>query len=406
MASRTPARNTLAALPRSLRIAPSTPITRTHLLALYKEQLRVASSFGSYNFRQYFLRRTRDKFRSELPSLLDAAYNPSAIASGSSAASSSSSTSAASTSASTNSSAKATNPVEATSEDNSIYAPTRTEASAASSSSSTTTTPETRLREWYAETLSDLAVMARAAIVNGLYEAPKLVIEGRAKMMVTGGGGAGADASYGGGGQPANVLKHFKGLFAAATVHAYTGPTLPTAIQSQRSLSTMSSSETAIFANGCFWGTEHMFRKHFIGQGLKDAKVGYIGGKTSNPSYREVCSGSTQHAEAVKLEFDPSQLSYATLVEFHYRMHDPTQVDRQGPDRGTQYRSAIFTTSDEQAEIAKKVTKEVQEAHFPNDKVATKIEPAGQWWDAETYHQEYLDNNPGGYECPTHRLHW
>ncbi|SGZ18899.1 BQ5605_C020g09210 [Microbotryum silenes-dioicae] len=204
MASRTPARNTLAALPRSLRIAPSTPITRTHLLALYKEQLRVASSFGSYNFRQYFLRRTRDKFRSELPSLLDAAYNPSAIASGSSAASSSSSTSAASTSASTNSSAKATNPVEATSEDNSIYAPTRTEASAASSSSSTTTTPETRLREWYAETLSDLAVMARAAIVNGLYEAPKLVIEGRAKMMVTGGGGAGADASYGGGGQPAN----------------------------------------------------------------------------------------------------------------------------------------------------------------------------------------------------------
>ncbi|SGZ18881.1 BQ5605_C020g09209 [Microbotryum silenes-dioicae] len=230
---------------------------------------------------------------------------------------------------------------------------------------------------------------------------------------------------------------HFKGLFAAATVHAYTGPTLPTAIQSQRSLSTMSSSETAIFANGCFWGTEHMFRKHFIGQGLKDAKVGYIGGKTSvgryghlqkrvyrprtetaklklcffssphkNPSYREVCSGSTQHAEAVKLEFDPSQLSYATLVEFHYRMHDPTQVDRQGPDRGTQYRSAIFTTSDEQAEIAKKVTKEVQEAHFPNDKIATKIEPAGQWWDAETYHQEYLDNNPGGYECPTHRLHW
>ncbi|KAL8286402.1 hypothetical protein RQP46_004419 [Phenoliferia psychrophenolica] len=168
----------------------------------------------------------------------------------------------------------------------------------------------------------------------------------------------------------------------------------------------MSGSEQAIFANGCFWGTEHMFRKHFDGKGLIDAKVGYIGGKTDNPNYRDVCSGTTNHAEALKVTFDPAKVAYAELVEFHYRMHDASQVDGQGPDRGTQYRSGIFTMSDQQAEIAKKVTADVQAAHYPSKKIATIIQPAGQWWDAEAYHQEYLHHNPSGYECPSHRLYW
>ncbi|KAM0754786.1 methionine sulfoxide reductase A [Meredithblackwellia eburnea MCA 4105] len=150
----------------------------------------------------------------------------------------------------------------------------------------------------------------------------------------------------------------------------------------------MSSSEQAIFANGCFWGTEHMFRKHFGNKGLLDAKVGYIGGSAEDPSYKQVCTGQTGHAEALKVTFDPSKVSFAELVEFHYRMHDPTQVDGQGPDRGTQYRSGIFTTSPEQAEIAKKVTAEVKEAHFKDQTIATVIQPAGKWWDAEDYHQQ------------------
>lgn len=188
--------------------------------------------------------------------------------------------------------------------------------------------------------------------------------------------------------------------------YKYAGPTLPTALAAQRSLPTATSPEQAVFANGCFWGTEHMFRKHFDGKGLIDAKVGYIGGQTSSPTYREVCSGTTNHAEAVKLTFDPSKVSYAELVEFNLRMHDPTHLNHQGPDQGTQYRSVIFTLAPGQEDIAKKVLAEVKEAHYPKDKIATTIEPAGQWWNAEDYHQEYLHNNPSGYECPSHRLHW
>ncbi|BGP38619.1 hypothetical protein JCM10450v2_002568 [Rhodotorula kratochvilovae] len=164
---------TLAALPRQLQISPSTAISRTHLLALYKEQLRVAHSFGTYNFREYFLRRTRTKFRSELPALLDAAYAPST---------SSSSAPQASTS----------------------RAPAAEVQDVAAEAART---PEDRLRAWYTESLGELAVMARAAIVNGMYEAPKLVIEGRGRVMAVGGGGAGVEASYGGAGQPANPDK-------------------------------------------------------------------------------------------------------------------------------------------------------------------------------------------------------
>lgn len=198
-------------------------------------------------------------------------------------------------------------------------------------------------------------------------------------------------------------------------------PTVPTAIQARNSTSdatitttaTKMSNDIATFANGCFWGTEDIFRKYYGGgKGLLDAKVGYIGGKESskNPSYEEVCTGRTGHAEATQIEFDPKKVSYAELVEFFYRSHDPTQKDRQGPDRGTQYRSAIFTHSAEQDEVAKKVTEEVQQKHFTpkQQKIVTQIEqrPASSFFVAEEYHQKYLENNPSGYHCPTHRLWW
>ena len=99
-------------------------------------------------------------------------------------------------------------------------------------------------------------------------------------------------------------------------------------------------------------------------------------------------------------------MSYAELVEFNFRMHDSTQVDRQGPDVGTQYRSAIFTVSDEQEKVANAVKKEVQEKHYPNAKVATVITPLKEWYNAEDYHQKYLINNPSGYHCPSHFLQW
>ncbi|KAG5338232.1 hypothetical protein C0989_007902 [Termitomyces sp. Mn162] len=189
--------------------------------------------------------------------------------------------------------------------------------------------------------------------------------------------------------------------------------------------------QIATFASGCFWGTEHIFLKHFPPsekKGIIKTTVGYTGGKVdaTNPSYKLVCSGTTDHAESVKIEFDPTIISYADLVgeknyasvvlyvltkidtEFFYRTHDPTTVNRQGGDIGTQYRSAIFTHDPDQEVIAKRVTEEVQARHFTptGKKIVTRIMPAGQWWDAEDYHQLYLFKNPHGYQCPTHRLHW
>jgi len=183
-------------------------------------------------------------------------------------------------------------------------------------------------------------------------------------------------------------------------------PTVPTSIAARQNLPSTSSSETATFATGCFWGTEHIFRKYFDGKGLISAKVGYTGGNAKDPNYKLVCSGETGHAEAVRLEFDPSKIPYAELVEFFYRSHDPTTLNRQGGDVGTQYRSAIFYHTPEQSEIAHKVTKEVQEKHFApkGQKIATQIVEAREWWDAEDYHQEYLDKNPWGYQCSTHRI--
>lgn len=154
-------------------------------------------------------------------------------------------------------------------------------------------------------------------------------------------------------------------------------------------------------AAGCFWGVEHIYRKHFEGKGLYDARVGYIGGDAKNPSYRAVCSGETGHAEATQIVFDPKKVTYRELLEFFYRMHDPTTKNQQGNDTGTQYRSGIFPHDEEQKKIAQDVTAAVNEQWYKG-KVATEINPAGQWWDAEEYHQLYLDKNPFGYQCASH----
>ena len=225
--------------------------------------------------------------------------------------------------------------------------------------------------------------------------------------------------------------------------------------------------EKCTVAAGCFWGVEHLFRKQFADKGLVDARVGYIGGNSSNPGYRAVCTGSTGRrylpslfdahplpwhepfffwgfflclrkthrwstytdAEALQVSFDPAVLPYSSLIEFFYRMQDPTTKNRQGADTGTQYRSGIFYHSPEQAEIARDITRRAQAQWWTKGKIETEVVEAGKWWDAEDYHQLYLERNKGwvgffwwiilgnvcnrvrllttilrGYECPAHYI--
>ena len=148
--------------------------------------------------------------------------------------------------------------------------------------------------------------------------------------------------------------------------------------------------EKATFGAGCFWGVEHFFAEV---PGVLDAVSGYSGGHADNPSYRQVCTGTTNHAEVVEVTFDPAKVSYAKLVDLFFKMHDPTQMNRQGPDVGTQYRSVIFTHSPEQERVAR----ERLEAARPNFKrpIVTVIEPAQTFWRAEDYHQRYFEKNGG-----------
>ncbi|CAL8464614.1 g4149 [Coccomyxa elongata] len=157
----------------------------------------------------------------------------------------------------------------------------------------------------------------------------------------------------------------------------------------------MSEAKTATFAAGCFWGVEHYFNKHFK-EGILKSEVGYTGGDTKDPNYRQVCSGTTGHAEAVRFEYDPSKVSYEDLVEYFYRIHDPTTKNRQGNDVGTQYRSAIYYEDDEQKRLAEEKTAELQKTRI-RAPITTEIVPAQQWFSAEEYHQKYLVTNPGGY---------
>ncbi|KAL5037902.1 hypothetical protein BDV3_001895 [Batrachochytrium dendrobatidis] len=159
--------------------------------------------------------------------------------------------------------------------------------------------------------------------------------------------------------------------------------------------------ELATFGAGCFWGVEKVFKRKFANRGLSAIQVGYCGGSNGTPSYQQVCSGTTGHAEAVQLQYDPKVLTLAELIDFFYRMHDPTTLNRQGGDAGTQYRSAIFYRNDVDKQIAEEQTK-VAQMHFKTAKIQTTIEPMGAFWPAEKYHQEYLDKNPHGYECAMH----
>jgi len=146
--------------------------------------------------------------------------------------------------------------------------------------------------------------------------------------------------------------------------------------------------ELATFGAGCFWGIEVAFRRV---PGVLDAAVGYSGGHTKHPTYRDVCSSSTGHAEVVQVTFDPEKVSYAHLLDIFWSIHDPTQVNRQGPDFGSQYRTAIFFHSPEQEAAAKESKKALEASGKLRHPVATEITPAGTFWRAEEYHQRYLE---------------
>jgi len=146
--------------------------------------------------------------------------------------------------------------------------------------------------------------------------------------------------------------------------------------------------EKATFAAGCFWGVEHTFRQL---EGVTKTQVGYIGGSSDQPTYEQVCSGQTGHAEAVEIEYDADKITYTKLLGVFWGLHDPTTKDRQGPDVGSQYRSAIFPHNDTQktqAEISKKT---LDESGRFGDPIVTQIEPLATFWSAETYHQQYFE---------------
>ena len=151
----------------------------------------------------------------------------------------------------------------------------------------------------------------------------------------------------------------------------------------------MAKAETAILAGGCFWCVEAVFK---MIKGVSAARSGYIGGHTKNPSYREVCEGDTGHAEAVAVTFDPDVISYDTILDVFLVTHDPTQLNRQGNDVGTQYRSAIFVKDEAQRAAAKKAIERANQIW--NGKVVTTIEDAAEWTEAEGYHQDYFERNP------------
>lgn len=150
--------------------------------------------------------------------------------------------------------------------------------------------------------------------------------------------------------------------------------------------------EKATFGAGCFWGVESFFREV---PGVIDAVSGYAGGHVANPTYRQVCSGMTNHAEVVQVTFDPTKIRYEKLVDLFFKMHDPTQLNRQGPDHGTQYRTVIFAHSPEQARVAKQKIAELSASGRFRRPIVTTVEDAQPFWRAEEYHQRYFEKNGG-----------
>ncbi len=159
---------------------------------------------------------------------------------------------------------------------------------------------------------------------------------------------------------------------------------------------TAAKEEKAILAGGCFWGMEEIIRKI---PGVINTRVGYTGGDLSNPSYAIIKTGSTGHAESIEVVFDPQKLSYAELLRYFFKLHDPTTLNQQGNDRGTQYRSAIFYLTEEQRQTAQQVKDEVELSKKWRSPLVTEISPAKPFYEAEDYHQDYLQKNPNGYTC-------
>lgn len=161
---------------------------------------------------------------------------------------------------------------------------------------------------------------------------------------------------------------------------------------------TPATTQTATLAGGCFWGMEEILREI---PGVVDTEVGYTGGTVDNATYELVKTGRTGHAEAIRIVFDPARVSYEEILRVFFRMHDPTTLNRQGNDRGSQYRSAIFVHDDTQREIAMRVKAEVDASGKWDRPIVTEIVDAGPFWSAEEYHQDYLEKHPNGYTC-----HW
>lgn len=161
----------------------------------------------------------------------------------------------------------------------------------------------------------------------------------------------------------------------------------------------MGDTRTAILAGGCFWGMEDLIRAQ---PGVVSTRVGYTGGTNDHPTYRN----HPGHAEAVEIVYDPTRTDYRTLLEFFFRIHDPTTRNRQGNDIGTSYRSAIFPLDEDQRRVAVDTIADVDASGLWPAAVVTEVTPAGRFWDAEPEHQDYLQRYPGGYTCHFPRAHW
>ncbi|WP_342738702.1 peptide-methionine (S)-S-oxide reductase MsrA [Bradyrhizobium sp. B117] len=157
--------------------------------------------------------------------------------------------------------------------------------------------------------------------------------------------------------------------------------------------------ERSILAGGCFWGMQQLLRRL---PGVISTQAGYSGGDVKNATYRD----HGTHAEALEIMFDPRQTTFRELLEFFFQIHDPTTLDRQGNDRGTSYRSAIFYTSDEQLRVAQETISDVEASGLWPGKIVTELSPAGEFWEAEPEHQDYLERHPNGYTCHFARPQW
>jgi len=159
----------------------------------------------------------------------------------------------------------------------------------------------------------------------------------------------------------------------------------------------MENNKKVYIAGGCFWGMEDLFRKR---KGIVDTEVGYLGGENENPTYRN----HPGHAEGIELTYNPDGTNFREILDYFFRIHNPTTVDRQGNDRGSSYRSAIFIQNEEERQTAEEIIKIVDDSKRWDGKVVTRLEPYTKFWPAEDYHQDYLEKNPNGYTCHSERF--